>query len=189
MNESNAQGRVPESWMQSLHPVALDASTPLPAPLVPQLRKLAVDLRARMQSRGHETRPGTSAPPIALFTGPGGTAKTLAAQSLAHELGRDIFRIDTAQVVSKYIGETEKNLSAVFTAAGNGNPILFFDEADALFGKRTEVKDSHDRYANSEVNCLLDRAKDYGGAVILSCNQRQNIDPTANLLEIHLEPV
>ena len=101
----------------------------------------------------------------------------MAAQVLARELGAQAFSIDAAQVVSKYIGETEKNLSAVFeSAATRGNPVLFFDEADALFGKRTEVKDSHDRYANIEVNYMLERAGAYRGAVILACNRQVRID-------------
>jgi SpoVK/Ycf46/Vps4 family AAA+-type ATPase len=93
----------------------------------------------------------------ALFAGPSGTGKTTAAEVLAYELRLDLFRIDLSQVISKYIGETEKNLSRVFDAAEQGAAVLLFDEADALFGKRTEVKDSHDRYANVEVSYLLQR--------------------------------
>ena len=93
----------------------------------------------------------------ALFAGPSGTGKTLAAEVLAGELRLDLYRIDLASVVSKYIGETEKNLRRLFDAAEGGGAILLFDEADALFGKRSEVKDSHDRYANIEVSYLLQR--------------------------------
>ena len=92
-----------------------------------------------------------------LFAGESGTGKTMAAQVLAHELGLELFRIDLATVVSKYIGETEKNLDRIFAAAEGSNAILFFDEADALFGKRSEVRDSHDRYANIEVAYLLQK--------------------------------
>jgi hypothetical protein len=111
-----------------------------------------------------------------LFAGESGTGKTMAAQVLAAELGLDLFRVDLATVVSKYIGETEKNLERIFTAADGSNAILFFDEADALFGKRSEVSDSHDRYANIEVAYLLQRMDAYPGAVILATNFRRNID-------------
>src|SRR5204862_4546047 len=102
--------------------------------------------------------------------------KTMAGQVLARDLGLDLFRIDLATVVSKYIGETEKNLERIFTAADGSNAILFFDEADALFGKRSEVSDSHDRYANIEVAYLLQRMEAYPGAVILATNFKRNID-------------
>ncbi len=111
-----------------------------------------------------------------LFAGESGTGKTLAAAALARELGLDAFRIDLATVVSKYIGETEKNLERVFTAAGGSNAVLFFDEADAIFGKRSEVSSSHDRYANLEVAYLLQRMEQHDGAVILATNLRRNID-------------
>lgn len=111
-----------------------------------------------------------------LFAGESGTGKTMAAQVLAAELGLEIFRVDLATVVSKYIGETEKNLERIFSAADGSNAILFFDEADALFGKRSEVSDSHDRYANIEVAYLLQRMEAYPGAVILATNFKLNID-------------
>src|SRR5262249_18916908 len=111
-----------------------------------------------------------------LFAGESGTGKTMAGQVLARELGLDLFRIDLATVVSKYIGETEKNLDRIFDAAEGSNAILFFDEADALFGKRSEVSDSHDRYANIEVAYLLQRMEIYPGAAILATNFRRNID-------------
>ncbi len=112
----------------------------------------------------------------ALFAGPSGTGKTMAAAILANELGLDLYKIDLSQVVSKYIGETEKNLDAIFTGAENSNIILFFDEADALFGKRSEVRDSHDRYANIEISYLLQKMEDYEGVAILATNLRQNLD-------------
>jgi hypothetical protein len=111
-----------------------------------------------------------------LFAGESGTGKTMAAQVLAAELGLDLFRVDLATVVSKYIGETEKNLERIFAAADGSNAILFFDEADALFGRRSEVSDSHDRYANIEVAYLLQRMDAYPGAVILATNFKRNID-------------
>jgi hypothetical protein len=111
-----------------------------------------------------------------LFAGESGTGKTMAAQVLAAELGLELFRVDLATVVSKYIGETEKNLDRIFGAADGSNAILFFDEADALFGKRSEISDSHDRYANIEVAYLLQKMEGYAGAVILATNYRRNID-------------
>ncbi len=111
-----------------------------------------------------------------LFSGPSGTGKTMAAEILAEHLKLDLYRIDLAGVVSKYIGETEKNLKKVFDAAEQSGAILFFDEADALFGKRTEVKDSHDRYANIEVNYLLQRMEDYRGLAILATNRKSILD-------------
>lgn len=111
-----------------------------------------------------------------LFFGSPGTGKTMAAEVMAHELRLDLYRIDLSQVVSKYIGESEKNLDKIFTAAENSNAILFFDEADALFGKRSEVRDSHDRYANVEISYLLQKMEEYQGISILATNLRQNID-------------
>lgn len=112
----------------------------------------------------------------ALFAGPPGTGKTLAAQVIAAELRMDIYKVDLSTVVSKYIGETEKNLERIFSQARNSNAILFFDEADAIFGKRSEVKDAHDRYANIEVGYLLQRMESYDGVVILATNLRANLD-------------
>jgi hypothetical protein len=112
----------------------------------------------------------------ALFAGPSGTGKTMAAEVLAGELRLDLYRIDLSAVVSKYIGETEKNLRRLFDAAEEGGALLFFDEADALFGKRSEVKDSHDRYANIEVNYLLQRMEAYRGLAVLATNRRSALD-------------
>jgi len=113
----------------------------------------------------------------ALFAGASGTGKTMAAEVLARELRLDLHRIDLASVVSKYIGETEKNLKRLFDAAESGGAILLFDEADALFGKRSEVKDSHDRYANIEVSYLLQRMETYRGLAILTTNLKASLDP------------
>lgn len=112
----------------------------------------------------------------ALFYGPPGTGKTLAATLLGNRFGKPVYRVDLSQVVSKYIGETEKNLSALFDKAENKNWILFFDEADALFGKRTGVNSSNDRYANQDVSYLLQRVEDYNGLVILASNFKNNLD-------------
>jgi SpoVK/Ycf46/Vps4 family AAA+-type ATPase len=112
----------------------------------------------------------------AILAGPPGTGKTMVAQLLAQELGYDLYLIELAQIVNKYIGETEKNLARVFDEAENSHAILFFDEADALFAKRTEVKSSNDRYANLEVNYLLQRMEAYGGITLLATNLEQGID-------------
>lgn len=112
----------------------------------------------------------------ALFAGPSGTGKTMAAEVIANELGLDLYKIDLSAVVSKYIGETEKNLNRVFTEAEHSNAILFFDEADALLGKRSEVKDAHDRYANIEIAYLLQKMEEYEGLVILATNLKKNMD-------------
>ncbi len=112
----------------------------------------------------------------ALFHGPPGTGKTLTATLIGKHTSREVYRIDLSMVVSKYIGETEKNLSNLFAKADNKDWILFFDEADALFGKRTNVKDAHDKYANQEVAYLLQRIEEYNGLVILASNFKSNID-------------
>ncbi len=111
-----------------------------------------------------------------LFAGPPGTGKTMAAEVIARELGLDLYKIDLSGVVSKYIGETEKNLERIFNEAQSSNAILFFDEADSIFGKRSEVKDAHDRYANIEVSYLLQRMEAYDGVTILATNLRANLD-------------
>jgi len=111
-----------------------------------------------------------------LFSGPPGSGKTMAAEIIANELSLEIYKIDVSQVVSKYIGETEKNLGKIFKEAETSNAILFFDEADALFGKRSDVKDAHDRYANVETSYLLQKMEEYKGIVILATNLSQNID-------------
>jgi ATP-dependent 26S proteasome regulatory subunit len=113
----------------------------------------------------------------AILAGPPGTGKTMVAQLLAHELGYDLYRIDLSQVVNKYIGETEKNLARIFDEAENSHAVLFFDEADALFAKRTDVKSSNDRYANLEVNYLLQRMETYDGVTLLATNLEQGLDP------------
>lgn len=112
----------------------------------------------------------------ALFAGPSGTGKTMTAEILSNVLGLNLMRVDLSQVVSKYIGETEKNLDKVFESAEKGGTVLFFDEADALFGKRTEVKDSHDRFANIETSFLLQRMESYYGLAILATNMQKSLD-------------
>jgi len=112
----------------------------------------------------------------ALFTGKPGTGKSMAASIIANEIGLDMYRIDLSKVMSKYIGETEKILSQIFSSAENTGCILFFDEADAVFGKRTEIKDAHDRFSNIEISYLLQRIENYDGIVILATNFKRNVD-------------
>jgi len=134
----------------------------------------------KSKSIGHSTNPGV----IVLFAGESGAGKTMAATALAHHLKHALYRVNLNSVVSKYIGETEKNLRRLFDAAEDGGAILFFDEADELFGKRSDVKDSHDRYANIEINYLLQRIESFQGLIILSSNMKSNIDP-AFLRRLH----
>lgn len=144
------------------------------------LREIVANVRQRTRLYDHwgfAAKSNRGLGVSALFAGTSGTGKTLAGEILAHELELDLFRIDLSQVVSKYIGETEKNLRRVFDAAEAAGAVLLFDEADALFGKRTEVKDSHDRYANLEVSYLLQRMECYRGLAILTTNLPQAIDP------------
>ena len=143
------------------------------------LRSISAYLRHRdrvLSDWGYEKTVARTQGLKVLFAGESGTGKTMGAQVLGAELGLDLYRVDLATVVSKYIGETEKNLERIFSAADGSNAILFFDEADALFGKRSEVSDSHDRYANIEVAYLLQRMEAYPGAVILATNYKRNID-------------
>ena len=152
----------------------------LPEPQRQILREIALHVRHRFtvhEQWGFSQRSTRGLGISTLFSGPSGTGKTMAAEVLANELRLDLYRIDLSQVVSKYIGETEKNLAKVFEAAEGGGAILLFDEADALFGKRSEVKDSHDRYANIEVSYLLQRMESYRGLAILTTNMKSALDP------------
>jgi hypothetical protein len=137
----------------------------------------AIDLRSRvMDDWGFSKAMGGVRGIKALFAGPPGTGKTMAAGIVARTLGVDLHRVELAATVSKYIGETEKNLDRAFDAAHRGNALLFIDEADALFGKRSEVKDAHDRYANIEISYLLQKMEDHDGIVILATNLAKNVD-------------
>jgi len=143
------------------------------------LRQVAAQVRVRARvydDWGFRARMNRGLGISALFAGDSGTGKTMAAEVLANALKLDLYRIDLSAVVSKYIGETEKNLRQVFDAAEDGGAILFFDEADAIFGKRSEVKDSHDRYANIEINYLLQRMEAYRGLAILATNMKSALD-------------
>ncbi len=151
----------------------------LPADRLAQLREVCAHVRHRRQvfeRWGFERKLARGKGISALFVGPSGAGKTMAAEILAAELGLDLYRIDLSAVVSKYIGETEKNLARIFQEAEASHAMLFFDEADAIFGKRSQVKDAHDRYANIEINYLLQRMEEHPGVVILASNFRKNID-------------
>ena len=152
----------------------------LPPGQTAQLRGLVETVRHRsvVNDRwGFASRSSRGLGTAALFAGASGTGKTLAAEVVAGELGLDLVVIDLSQVVSKYIGDTEKNLARVFDAAEDSGAVLLFDEADALFGKRTEVRDSHDRYANLEVGYLLQRVESFRGLALLTTNARNALDP------------
>lgn len=152
----------------------------LPPDRLEQLHDIAAQLRHAQQVHedwGWAARGDRGLGIAVLFAGPSGTGKTMAAEVLAQSLQLDLYRIDLSQMVSKYIGETEKNLRRIFEAAEAGGAILLFDEADALFGKRSEVKDSHDRYANVEVSYLLQRMEAYRGLAILTTNLKSALDP------------
>jgi hypothetical protein len=160
-------------------PRALWDDLVVPVDVRAQLEELCAQVRHRgkvLYEWGFDRRLTLGKGLYALFTGPSGTGKTLAAEVIARALEFDLLKIDLSAVVSKYIGETEKNLQRVFDSADRADCILFFDEADALFGKRSEIKDAHDRYANIEINFLLQRLDEYEGVAILASNLAQNID-------------
>jgi ATP-dependent 26S proteasome regulatory subunit len=155
------------------------ADLTLPRNAIDQLQEICAHVRHRRrvcEDWGFDGRIASSTGMCALFYGASGAGKTMAVEIVARELELEVYKIDLSTVVSKYIGETEKNLSRIFEEAESSNAILFFDEADALFGKRSEVKDAHDRYANIEVNYLLQRIEEFEGLVILASNLRKHID-------------
>ena len=156
----------------------LEPDLVLPVACLVALRRVLAAVRAPCGARRRRVRNSKSARtkgvPV-LFTGKSLTGALTAAQTLASGLGMDLYRIDLSHVVSKYIGETEKNVRRVFDATEAGGAVLFFDEADALFGKRTEVNDSHDRYTNIEINYLLERIEGSGGLAILSTKSRRGV--------------
>ncbi len=168
-----------QQMAQQIPPNYTFADLVLPADVMEQLHEIAGQVAHRAQvyeEWGFGAKLSRGRGVAALFSGPSGTGKTMAAEVLANYLDLDLYRIDLAGVISKYIGETEKNLRKVFDAAEQSGAILFFDEADALFGKRSEVRDSHDRYANIEVNYLLQRMEDYRGLAILATNMKSLLD-------------
>jgi vesicle-fusing ATPase len=151
----------------------------VPPVLEPALQDLITRIR---HDQSHDSQRGGTAwcstGVRALFVSGRGTGKTMAALRVARDVGMPLYRFDLARLLSQYIGETEKNLDRVFQAAAEAGAMLFFDEADALFGKRTDVKDAHDRYANIDVSYLLQRIESFRGVVILATNKRQDVDGT-----------
>lgn len=168
-----------DALAQRLTPIARWDDIVLPSAEMGLLHRIADQVRSRgivYRDWGFAQRMSRGLGISVLLSGASGTGKTMAAEVLANDLRLDLFRIDLSAVVSKYIGETEANLRRLFDAAEEGGAILFFDEADALFGKRTEVKDSHDRYANIEINYLLQRMESYTGLAILATNMKSALD-------------
>jgi len=168
-----------DTLAQRLTPVATWDDIVLPGDRLTLLRQIASQVRQRgmvYERWGFARRMNRGLGIVALFAGESGTGKTMAAEVIATDLKLNLYRIDLSAVVSKYIGETEKNLRGLFDAAEDGGAILFFDEADALFGKRSQVRDSHDRYANIEINYLLQRLEAYRGLAILATNMKAALD-------------
>ena len=193
LNSANVEGLAEHLWeacrqqsrprleglAQRIEPVSSWDDLVLPEKQKETLSTVAIHVRRRSmvyREWGFASKSARGLGISALFAGPSGTGKTMAAEVLAADLRLDLYRIDLSQIVSKYIGETEKNLRRVFDAAEEGAAVLLFDEADALFGKRSEVKDSHDRYANIEVSYLLQRMEAYRGLAILTTNRKSAID-------------
>jgi len=172
-------GPLLEGLAQRIEPRYAWADLVLPPTPLAQLREMTAEVRHRSRvygdwGFGEKLSRGKGL--AALFSGPSGTGKTMAAEVIAGDLELDLYRIDLSSVVSKYIGETEKNLARIFGEAERGCAVLLFDEADALFGKRSEVKDAHDRYANIEISYLLQRIEAYEGVAILATNLKRNMD-------------
>src|SRR6266566_616348 len=161
----------PENWVEP--------ELRLPTRFRASLRKVVAFIcpnRGAEKNHKRTRRPAQRKGVCLLVTSKNRIGALVAAQTLAHDLGKNLYRVDLGAVVSKYIGETEKNLRRVFDAANSSGAVLFFDEADALFGKRTEVHDSHDRYANIEIDYLLQRIEEYAGLAILAVSSRAKID-------------
>jgi hypothetical protein len=167
------------SLTSKLKPVYHWSDIVLPADSLEQLREICQRVAHShdvLESGGFGKKLSAGKGVAVLFAGPSGTGKTMAAEVVANQLGLDLYRIDLSTVVSKYIGETEKNLERIFSAATRSNSVLLFDEADALCGKRSEVRDAHDRYANIEISYLLQKMEQYEGITILTTNLRGNLD-------------
>ena len=174
----NARQRLGE-LAQRIEPIATWQDLVLPEAQLQTLHHIVTHVRQRLRvydTWGFRSKSARGLGISALFSGVSGTGKTMASEVLANELNLDLYRIDLSQVVSKYIGETEKNLRRVFDAAEYSGAVLLFDEADALFGKRSEVKDSHDRHANIETSYLLQRMEEYSGLAVLTTNMKKALD-------------
>jgi SpoVK/Ycf46/Vps4 family AAA+-type ATPase len=183
MESRNRKGQPPPPDVEPLIQRLGSDTTWTELALPPQQQELlrSIALGAQQQTGGTEQRTRVASAPArtgvtALFVGSDAATAASAAEALANELGRDLYRVDLSRVVSKYIGETEKNLNRVFDAAEKAGWVLFFDEADALLGQRTSVTDSHDRYANLDISFLLDRLENFEGLAILATNRRTSLD-------------
>jgi len=166
-----SQAKPPVTW----------ADVAVPAEALKVLHRIAAHVGQLPEaSKSSHSAPasGPASGVVVLFAGPNSAHKAEAAEALAQHTQRGLHRVNLNEVVSKYIGETEKNLQRIFVAAEATNAILFFDEADALFGKRSEVKDSHDRYANIEINFLLQQLEAFHGVAVLATNSEEHVDPT-----------
>ncbi|MCW5808246.1 MAG: ATP-binding protein, partial [Deltaproteobacteria bacterium] len=175
-----ARGRLLGEHARRVDRLASWSDLVLPPDVMDSLRELVGRVRHRrtvFERWGMEAKMATSRGLTALFQGPPGTGKTLVAGAIARELGLDLYQVDLSRVMSKWIGETERNLARIFDAADDGQAILLFDEADSLFARRTEVRSSNDRYANLEVNYLLQRLDSFDGFAILTTNSGGSIDP------------
>lgn len=172
-------------FLQRLEPrPGESADTQLQDSELQQIRQLAAVLQSRKGSSSDASSSAATSGSVVLFTGPSSTSKTTAAQTLAHELDSTVFRVDLNQVAHKYIGETEKNLEKIFHSPEASQAILFFDEADALFGERSDVKDSHDRYADLDANSILRGANAHPAPVIFACEKPVGLlDSNARVIE------
>ena len=164
----------PEGMAQQIKSAATWADLVLPTEVVSKLRDISSQAKQSSRAPSRALNPAKGL--IVLLSGPSGTGKLKAAEVIANELRLGLYRIDLSAVMSKYMGDTEKHLRRLFDTTEAANAILFFDEADALFGKRSGPNDAHDRYANIDVGSLLERMEDYVGLVILATNLRNNID-------------
>jgi SpoVK/Ycf46/Vps4 family AAA+-type ATPase len=175
---AKSRGKLP-TLARKMNPIFTWNDIILPDDCLGQLQEVCAQVRHRQRvfgEWGFDSKISLGKGLSILFVGPSGTGKTMAAEIVGNELALDLYKIDLSCIVSKYIGETEKNLNRIFAEAEQSNAVLFFDEADAVFGKRSEVKDSHDRYANIETNYLLQKMEEYEGIVILASNFQKNID-------------
>jgi len=179
--EKDRQSPAADRLASPVNPRVTWADVTVPAEALTVLHRIAAhvgQLQVASQSPHSAPASGRASGVVVLFAGPSSANKVVAAEALAQHTKRGLHRVNLNEVVSKYIGETEKNLQRIFVAAEANNAILFFDEADALFGKRSEVKDSHDRYANIEIDFLLQQLEAFHGVAVLATNSEEHVDPT-----------
>ena len=178
--EKDRQSPAADRLASPVNPRVTWADVTVPAEALTVLHRIAAhvgQLQVASQSPHSAPASGRASGVVVLFAGPSSANKVVAAEALAQHTKRGLQRVNLNEVVSKYIGETEKNLQRIFVAAEANNAILFFDEADALFGKRSEVKDSHDRYANIEIDFLLQQLEAFHGVAVLATNSEEHVDP------------